>query len=646
VQKSDINVLIVEDDTTQRDSLVAAVKKAGYKAVGVRKPEEAESLARLKPIHGLVVDCMLPGKSGVELVESLKTTVVDEAVVIFVSGIYRDKSYQQEAVTKTKAERFFQKPFNLEELTALLSQKLDRFVETPKVDLHALLAAPFASQRERRKALDHVEEMYGFDLPFVFSILMESESSGYLNIVDERQNIFGVTFAKGLIAKVDSETTILQTRKILLRHGFITEKELDEVTQKKPSDLVKALVDEGLMSPHVQGLIKAEQIIIELNRIVGPDKLNINFVQDRKMKPEVDDLNGAQFLPQLHDMVANKIPFDYLKKFYATWLGHVIRLGPGFQDQPAVLALPLARTIPGLFDMFKGEVTIEDIVSNHRAQEETVYRSIHLLALRRVVVFDETRRVKNLEEHIARLKNIHASIKGKNPVEIFQYFGLSANPKAREVNQIYKEFAKSNHPDTLPASAPEDVKKMNHEVFSSVTGAHDILTDETKKEKHLNEMKQATAEKQLRAEDDLAEAYALMTRGKFTEARPKIAAARLLYDSEKAKLYEKWVLLKTGATSKETALTQIDELRKMSSDAKKTALYLFVSGMLRRRAGFIEDAERELNKALQADGNFMDVRRELASLNSTKPEKISVNDMLTGDITSVFGKVFGKKKGA
>ena len=44
---------------------------------------------------------------------------------------------------------------------SLIQKNFDK----PKVDLHALLAAPSASARERKKALDHVEEMYGYDLP-------------------------------------------------------------------------------------------------------------------------------------------------------------------------------------------------------------------------------------------------------------------------------------------------------------------------------------------------------------------------------------------------------------------------------------------------------------------------------------------------
>ena len=164
MQKSDVNVLIVEDDNTQRDSLEAAVKKFGYRPIVAKKPEEAESIARIKPIHGAIVDCMLPGKSGVDLVETLKDNMIEGAPVILISGIYRDKAFQTDAVRRTDAIKFYPKPFEIKELMGELDKKLTSFFEAPKVDLHGLLAAPMASQRERRKALDHVEEMYGLSL--------------------------------------------------------------------------------------------------------------------------------------------------------------------------------------------------------------------------------------------------------------------------------------------------------------------------------------------------------------------------------------------------------------------------------------------------------------------------------------------------
>src|SRR5690606_14761016 len=121
-----------------------------------------------------------------------------------------------EAIRKTEALEFLAKPFEIDNLMGILDKALASYIDTPKVDLHALLATPYAEQRERRKALDHVEELCGYDLPFVLCILMDSESSGHLNIVDSEQNIYGATIAKGVLIRVDGDDTQAFIKKALL----------------------------------------------------------------------------------------------------------------------------------------------------------------------------------------------------------------------------------------------------------------------------------------------------------------------------------------------------------------------------------------------------------------------------------------------
>jgi len=87
MKKTEINVLIVEDDKTLLSALSEGVKRLGYRAVPVSRPDEAESVIKIKPIHALIVDVMLPGRNGVDLVKRLKDNLLEGATVIFISGI-------------------------------------------------------------------------------------------------------------------------------------------------------------------------------------------------------------------------------------------------------------------------------------------------------------------------------------------------------------------------------------------------------------------------------------------------------------------------------------------------------------------------------------------------------------------------------
>lgn len=645
MQKSELNILIVEDDVTQREALSEAIKRRGYRAVPVAKPDEAESLAKVKPIHGLVIDCMLPGRNGVDVAVRLRENLVEGAVIIFVSGIYKDKGFAQEALKRAEGNEFLTKPFDMEALLNVIDKTLSVFIEKPKVDLHALLAAPSASARERKKALDHVEEMFGFDLPFVLCILMDSESSGHLNIVDADQNIFGVSIAKGAILKVDSEKTALMTKKLLIHHGFITELDLSEYTaKKKTGDLIRNLIGEGLMSPHVVNLIKKEQITTELAKLIDGRKLRINFVPDRKLKDDASAIDIMAFMNDLHDQVKS-IPLEYLKQFYSVWAGHPIRLGPNYQDQIQFLGLPMIKGCDGLLEAFKKNLPLEDLLASATYGEDLFYHALHFLAIRRVIVFEEARLVRNLDEHVSRLKTMHAALKDKGPLEIFQYFGLSGDPKPADVSRIYREFAKSNHPDTLPQAISPEHSKLNHELFAWVTSAADILGNDEKRKKYLDSLKQKDAEVQLRAEDHAAEAKALMTRGKYREALTKLEEARALMKTDLIELQYIWACYKVpGKVQKEDIVGFEKTFFGVAPETKKTAIYSYVSGLLKKADGRNAEAYEDFAKAFKLDKEFADARRDMIEMKAAQPKPMTANELFTGDITAVLGNFMKKKK--
>jgi FixJ family two-component response regulator/tetratricopeptide (TPR) repeat protein len=649
VNKSEINILIIEDDKSMREAMTEVVKRKGYKPVPVARPEEAISIVKIKTIHAMIVDVMLPGTNGVDLVGRLQENLSDSTAIIFMSGIYRDRSFIQDAIKKTSALEYFTKPFNTEEMFAVIDKKLSELVEAPKVDIHALLATPFASNRERRKALDHVEHLTGYDLPFVFCILMDAESTGYLNIVDAEQNIYGVTFIKGAISKIDSESTALHTKRVLIQHGFISELELGELKNKGfAGDLIKNLVDEGLVSPHVKHVIKIETVSNELKRLINEKTININFVPDRTLTPEDENIDIDMFMPLLHDVVEKLLPTQWLKLFYSKWLGHHVRLGPQFADHLKLMTLPIFSKMSGLKELVKQELTIEELISKSpQFTDNQFYCALHLMMLRRVLVFEEVKQVRNIDEHVSRLKSMLSQIENKDPFQVFVYFGLPANPKAAEVVRIYKEFAKTYHPDTLPQSVTAEVKKLNHAVFAKVTSAYEILSNEEKKAKYLETNKQKDAEKHIKSDELVTSAATALNRGHYSEALPLLESALKLYENERSLMHYWWAKLKVDGQVTPEFVTGIEtKLRGMNPDARKTALWIYLNGLIKKFKGDINGAEAEFQRTLQADEKFTDARRELAQIKASKPVKMTTEDVLTGDLSTVFKNIFKKKKGA
>ena len=56
-----INILVVEDDNSQRAVLTGFLKKKGYDVIDTGKPEEAVEIVRNKRVDVILTDLSMPG---------------------------------------------------------------------------------------------------------------------------------------------------------------------------------------------------------------------------------------------------------------------------------------------------------------------------------------------------------------------------------------------------------------------------------------------------------------------------------------------------------------------------------------------------------------------------------------------------------
>ncbi len=116
-------ILVVEDDRTLREGLREALRAQGF-AVDVAPDGEAGARALDTLTFDLVVlDLMLPGRSGLELLRTLRLTDRDTPVIILTArGDESDKVLGLEL----GADDYVTKPFGLRELIARIRAHLRR----------------------------------------------------------------------------------------------------------------------------------------------------------------------------------------------------------------------------------------------------------------------------------------------------------------------------------------------------------------------------------------------------------------------------------------------------------------------------------------------------------------------------------------
>lgn len=618
------------------------VARAGFKTTVVAKAENALNSVRIKPVHAAIIDCMLPKMNGVQLAQELRKSRFGDGPIIFVSGIFKDKAFAQDAINKTQAKEYFTKPISNVILVEVLERELARLIDVPKVPLHALLSKPYASDRERVKALESIDEISGLDLPLIISILLDAESSGFLNLATENGDISGINFNNGFIDKVDTAESGSMLGKLLVDAGFLTTVDFDELPEKQRwGDVVKNLIAENLISPHASGLIKKDQIIYDLEKLVKESKLQINFVPERVKS--LGEGVSSSMLDSFYYKVINKYyPLKWLEEFYSPWLDHPMRLGPDFSSSHEVYDKIVSEVSPTFLEELPSEKTIEELLQAHDWDKTKFYRLIHLIALRRLIIFDDVKRAKGGDDQLLRLKTILRDIDGKDPFEIFKYFGAGGKVEIKDAEKIYKEFARANHPDRISSAAPDELKSIVNRVYALVSDAYDIVGNEGKRDRFIQSKKQKEAEKQMISEKLTEEGLELLRRGKIKESLAKLNESIKSYPSDNLYMYWSWATIKAyGDRLPEDVLKEVQKkMDRIKAEDRRNPVYLFVSGLVKKVSGDLDGALAQFDKALSIDPGMIDVRREIASLRKPKDTN---SDTFTGELTSIVGRLFKKQ---
>ncbi len=111
------SLLLVDDDAPLRDRLARALVARGLQVRTAGDHDEAVALAREEPPELAVIDLKLPGRTGLELLQSLKG--IDASTRIWVLTGYGSIATAVSA-TKLGAEGYLAKPVDADELMGAL----------------------------------------------------------------------------------------------------------------------------------------------------------------------------------------------------------------------------------------------------------------------------------------------------------------------------------------------------------------------------------------------------------------------------------------------------------------------------------------------------------------------------------------------
>lgn len=635
-------ILILEDDESVRSALKEILSRAGHSVFVASRPDEANSiLASNSNIEFLFCDCLLPQMTGLDFIKQARANYPSAKFkVVLMSGIYTDKSFIQEATQSTQAVAFMKKPFDMEQVLKIVKKE-----EAPRREessarklLYQMFANPTVTNRQKRKVIESIEEVSGFDLPFLYSLLVETKSGGYLNIYNADGSVSGISFCNGNIVGVDVDDKTTFLGEMLIQSGYATPQDVQEALRVKNNRRIgDYLIQNNQLSPHAFDLILMEQMNIRLVRTIVDQKIRVNFASaEVEMSNPSIDADSLSFY--LHDWIASKISVNWLKSLYVMWSGNIIVKSPTFRDDHPALSMSLVKSLEGLTVKLNNQITLTQLLDIKGYSEVAVYKAIHFLLTKGLIVFAQRAAFANPAEQLKVIKKIAAELENKNSYEIVAYMETGTGGGSAE--SMLSDFM------TLLGDEPTDTASEVYTQWHKVQKLAEEAMNASKDTNKIDQIRQATqrneAEAKLRANSLMEEVKKALQYTQFAKALELLAeVAKLNPQTQQLHLYSSWAKLgSVDVAKKNFVLKEVElELMQVPPDERYDTLFPFVIGLFNKTKGDMVAARKSFEKSVALDPSFIPARREISVLAAANKKQ----DVFNVDLKQVVSGFFKKK---
>ncbi len=127
-----MRILLIEDEPSLQHQLQAALQEHGFITDVASDGIEGEWMAKEFPVDAAIIDLGLPGKSGIEVIESLRQHGRDYPVLILTA---RDHWQDKVNGLEAGADDYLVKPFHMEELLARIRALIRRSGRWTQADI-------------------------------------------------------------------------------------------------------------------------------------------------------------------------------------------------------------------------------------------------------------------------------------------------------------------------------------------------------------------------------------------------------------------------------------------------------------------------------------------------------------------------------
>ena len=144
-----VRVLVVDDDQAILEFMETFLTKDGFQVTTLADPKDAPEEVKDGGYHLVVLDLMMPGMGGVDVLEAIRRVDSDVAVVIFTGYPSLETAVQS---MKLDAVDYLKKPFNPDEFRAVVERVMRKkgLSRSPEEDLQRAVGESIRRMRKDR----------------------------------------------------------------------------------------------------------------------------------------------------------------------------------------------------------------------------------------------------------------------------------------------------------------------------------------------------------------------------------------------------------------------------------------------------------------------------------------------------------------
>jgi hypothetical protein len=327
---------------------------------------------------------------------------------------------------------------------------------SPRKDLYQIFGSTALSKRQKIKVIGNLDEVYGYDLVFIIYLILENGLSGYLNIVNQNNEISGIVFSNGKIVKIDLLDRDTLFGQMLIQEGYVSLEQLNKLIQSNSASLGEQLINNKIISKEQFIELLLKQMRLRLSKYINQMMYRINFVENDESNT-LFSIDQNQYLSLAHDWIAGRFETKWLSMHYLEFLNTQFIIKESELSASEMKDLPLVKIFYDKKKLIGESTNLEVLLTALKSTSESdiFLKSMHFLIIAGFAQFVENQQQAE-DKSKSFIQKIYSNMVKKSEVDMLESVASILKMKPTDIDGIYNEINRAI--ERSSSQADEEIK--------------------------------------------------------------------------------------------------------------------------------------------------------------------------------------------